>query len=140
MSDRFFLDTNIFIYSFDPGAPAKARKSLELIRRAIDMGAGVISYQVAQEFFNVALRRFAQPMNLGEAEQYFVTVLRPLIAIHSSPALFVEAFRLWGTYGFTWYDSLILAAALQAGCRTLYSEDFQHGRKIESLTISNPYV
>jgi predicted nucleic acid-binding protein len=140
MSGRFFLDTNILAYSFDPAAPAKARTALQLIRRAADAGEGVISYQVVQEFFSVALRRFAQPMNLGEAEQYFLTVLRPLLAVHSSPALFMDAFRLVGRYRFSWHDSLILAAALQAGCETLYSEDFQHGQKIENLTISNPFA
>lgn len=140
MNGRFFLDTNIFVYTFDPVAPAKARTALQVIRRAADTGAGVISYQVVQEFFNVALRRFGQPMNSAEAEQYFLTVLRPLLAVHSSPALFMDALRLVGRYRLNWYDSLILAAALQVGCETLYSEDFQHGLKIENLTIANPFV
>lgn len=139
MSGRFFLDTNIFAYTFDLSVPAKAKTALQLVRRAVDSGEGVISYQVVQEFFNVALRRFTQPMNLAEAEQYFLTVLRPLVAVDSSPALFLEAFRLVGRHRFNWYDSLILAAALQLDCDTLYSEDFQHGRKIEDLTISNPF-
>src|SRR5260370_36152065 len=92
MSGRFFLDTNIFIYTFDSKAPAKAKKAVQLIRRAADTGEGIISYQVVQEFFNVALRRFPQPMNAAEAEQYLVTVLRPLLAAHSSPALYLEGF------------------------------------------------
>ena len=139
MSGRFFLDTNIFAYTFDLSVPAKAKTALQLVCRAVDSGEGVISYQVVQEFFNVALMRFTQPMNLAEAEQYFLTVLRPLVAVDSSPALFLEAFRLVGRHRFNWYDSLILAAALQLDCDTLYSEDFQHGRKIEDLTISNPF-
>jgi predicted nucleic acid-binding protein len=140
MSGRFFLDTNVFAYTFDLSAPSKAKTALQLVRRAADSGEGVISYQVVQQFFNVALRRFMQPMNLAEAEQYFLTVLRPLLAVESSPALFLEAFRLVGRHRLNWYDSLILAAALQSSCDTLYSEDFQHGRKIEDLTISNPFV
>jgi predicted nucleic acid-binding protein len=63
------LDTNIFIYSFDPSAPAKARRALELIRQALTGGRGIISYQVVQEFLYVALRRFARPMSTGEAEE-----------------------------------------------------------------------
>jgi predicted nucleic acid-binding protein len=89
MSGRFFLDTNIFIYTFDSKAPAKAKKAVQLIRRAADTGEGIISYQVVQEFFNVALRRFPQPMNAAEAEQYLITVLRPLLAVHSSPAIYL---------------------------------------------------
>ena len=63
MSGRFFLDTNLFVYTFDAKAPAKAKTAAHLIRRAADTGEGIISYQVVQEFFNVALRRFAQPMS-----------------------------------------------------------------------------
>ncbi len=63
MSGRFFLDTNIFVYSFDAGAPKKAAQATKLIRRGIDTRGGIVSYQVVQEFFNVALRRFAKPMS-----------------------------------------------------------------------------
>jgi predicted nucleic acid-binding protein len=91
MKGKFFLDTNVFVYVFDATAPAKAGKAARLVRNAVDTGKGIVSYQVVQEFFNVALRRFAQPMSGAEAEQYLITVLRPLLAIHSSPALYVEA-------------------------------------------------
>jgi len=139
MSARFFLDTNLFVYSFDTKAPAKAKKAAQLIRRAADTGEGMISYQVVQEFFSVALRRFAQPMSVAEAEQYLVTVLRPLLAVHSSPAIYFEALRIAEKYRMSWYDSLIVAAALEGKCGKLYSEDFQHGRKIEELRIENPF-
>jgi predicted nucleic acid-binding protein len=139
MSGRFFLDTNIFAYTFDAKAPAKAKKAAQLIRRAADTGGGIVSYQVVQEFFNVALRRFSHPMNVAEAEQYLITVLRPLLAINSSPALYVEALRIAGTLRISWYDSLIVAAALEGKCDTLYSEDLQHGREIEGLRIENPF-
>jgi len=79
-------------------------------------------------------------MNVAEAEQYLITVFRPLLAIHSSPALYVEALRVTGKYRLPWYDSLIVAAALQAECGILYSEDFQHGRELEGLRIENPFV
>jgi predicted nucleic acid-binding protein len=140
MSGRFFLDTNVFAYAFDAGAPAKAKKAARLVRDAVDTGRGVVSYQVVQEFFNLAFRRFAGTMSAAEAEQYLITVFRPLLAIHSSPALFVEALRVRDKFRFAWYDSIIVASALEAQCDTLYSEDFQHGRKIERLRIENPFV
>jgi predicted nucleic acid-binding protein len=140
MSGRFFLDTNLFVYTFDATAPAKAKKAAQLIRRAADTGEGIISYQVVQEFFNVALRRFAQPMSAAEAEQYLITVLRPLLAVHSSPAIYFEALRIAEKHRLAWYDSLIVAAALEGQCDRLYSEDFQHGRKIEGLRIENPFA
>ena len=140
MSDRFFLDTNVFVYAFDTRAPAKAKRAAQLIRRAVDTGQGVISFQVVQEFFNVALRRFAEPISVPEAEQYLTTVLQPLIAIHSSPALYLEALGIAEKHRIGWYDSIIVAAALQAGCGKLYSEDLQPGRSMDGLRIENPFA
>lgn len=140
MSARFFLDTNIFAYTFDDTAPAKARRASQLIRQAADTGNGVVSYQVVQEFFNLAFRRFQHPMNVAEAEQYLITVFRPLLAVHSSPALYVEAMRIAGRYRLSWYDCIVVAAALQSECGLLYSEDLQHGQEIEGLLIKNPFL
>lgn len=140
MSGRFFLDTNIFVYTFDAQAPAKAKKAAALIRRAADTGDGIVSYQIVQEFFNVALRRFSQPMTSAEAEQYLVTVFRPLLAIHSSPAIYIEALRISSKHRLAWYDSLVVAGALEGLCKILYSEDFQDGREIEGLRIENPFA
>lgn len=139
MNGRFFLDTNIFVYSFDTSATAKLRRSMQLIRQAVATGKGVVSYQVVQEFFNVALRRFAPPMTVAEAEQYLGTVFRPLLAVHSSPAFFAEALRLQDRYRFSWYDSLIVMGAIEARCSILYSEDMQHGQKFGDLRIENPF-
>jgi predicted nucleic acid-binding protein len=140
MNGKFFLDTNVFVYLFDTTAPAKAKKAARLVRDAVDTGKGIVSYQVVQEFFNVALRRFAHPMSGAEAEQYLITVFRPLLAVHSSPSLYVEALRVAGKHRFAWYDSTIVASALESQCDTLYSEDFQHGRQIEGLRMENPFV
>lgn len=140
MSDRFFLDTNIFIYSFDQSAAVKARRAAELIRKALTTQKGVISYQVVQEFFNVALKRFAQPMQAADAEQYLNTVFRPLLGVHSSQGLYTEALRLQGLSRLSWYDSLIVAGAIQARCDLLYTEDLQHGQRFGSLQIRNPFL
>ena len=140
MNGRFFLDTNVFVYSFDASAPAKARRARELIRAAVATGKGIVSYQVAQEFFNVALRRFAQPMGVPEAEQYLAAVFRPLMAVHSSQTLFAEALRLSDRYRLSWYDALIVAAAIEGQCGLLYSEDLQHRQRFGDLRVENPFL
>jgi predicted nucleic acid-binding protein len=141
MSDgRFFIDTNIFVYSFDQTAPAKSRLANQLIRKALATQKGVISFQVVQEFFNVALRRFSSPMSASDAEQYFAVTLRPLLAIHSSPALYLEALHLQSRHKLSWYHSLIVAGAQQAQCEVLLSEDMQHGQKFGTLQISNLFL
>jgi predicted nucleic acid-binding protein len=140
MSGRFFLDTNLFIYTFDSRAAMKAKRAAQLIRRAADTGEGIISYQVVQEFFNAAFRLFPHAMSVAEAEQYLITVLRPLLAVNSSPALYSEGLRIFEKYKMSWYDSLIVAAALEGRCEKLYSEDFQHGQNIEGMKIQNPFL
>ncbi|MGH9376879.1 MAG: PIN domain-containing protein [Terriglobia bacterium] len=140
MNARFFLDTNVFVYSFDRSAPVKARRAARLIRQAVETRKGIVSYQVVQEFFNVALRRFVQPMTVAEAEQYLSTVFRPLLAVHSSQAFYGEALRLNGRYHLSWFDSLIVAAAIEGQCRILYSEDLQNGQRLGDLQIENPFL
>ena len=140
MSDRFFLDTNIFVYSFDRSAAVKAQKAELLIRKALTTQKGIISYQVVQEFFKVALRSFAQPMQPADASQYLGTVFRPLLAVHSSQALYAEALQLQASSGFSWYDALIVSAAIQAKCDFLYTEDLQHGQRFGALQVRNPFL
>ena len=140
MSVRFFLDTNIFVYSFDRSSTAKLRKAAQLIRTALKTEKGITSYQVVQEFFTAALRRFAEPMKTDDAEQYFNTVFRPLLVIHSSPALYLEALHLQSQYRLSWYDSLIVSAALQANCQLLITEDLQHGQQFGGLRVENPFL
>lgn len=140
MSDRFFLDTNIFVYSFDKRAPKKADRAAKLIRRAIEVGQGIVSYQVVQEFFNVALRRFAEPISGADAEQYLSTTFRPLLAVHSSHGLYSRALQLAREHSLSWYDSLIVASAIEGRCGVLYSEDLQHGQRFGGLRIENPFL
>jgi predicted nucleic acid-binding protein len=138
-ADKFFLDTNVLVYSFDPDAPEKSAIAEQLVRRGRTSGLGVISYQVAQEFVNVALRRFAAAMTVEELERYSLRVLFPLLQIHSSPQLFLQALHLQWRNTLSWYDSLVLAAALQGGCKVLYSEDFQHQQRFGNLVVENPF-
>jgi predicted nucleic acid-binding protein len=140
MSDRFFLDTNIFVYSFDQSTARKSEEAVRLIDQALTTGNGVISYQVVQEFFNVAYRRFPEPMRVEQAEQFLSSVLRPLWAIYSSPALCLRALQILDRFQLQWYDALIVAGALEAKCAILYSEDFQNGQKFDDLEIRNPFL
>lgn len=139
MPGRYFLDTNVFVYAFDHSAQAKAAKAQKLIREGIRSGLGVVSYQVVQEFFNVALRHFPKKMGLEEAQQFLAITFRPLLAVHSSPALYSEALHLRARHHFSWYDSLIVAASIESECEILYSEDLQHEQKIGDVQIRDPF-
>ncbi len=127
MSARFFLDTNILVYSFDATDTRKRDRARELIASALE-GGGMISFQVVQEFLNVGLRKFARPMTIEQSRDYLDAVLVPLCRVQSDPDLYREALSAHLRWRFSFYDSLIVAAALRSGCDTLYSEDLQHGQ------------
>jgi predicted nucleic acid-binding protein len=140
MSGKVFLDTNLFVYTFDDRDPVKQSMARELIRTATLDGTGVISYQVVQEFFNVVLGKAANRMRPEDAPQFLASALRPLLAVHSSVALFADAVGLKERFHLSWYDSLIVAAAQQANCKILYTEDFQHNQRFGEVLVRNPFL
>ena len=140
MSDRFFLDTNIFVYSLGANPTKKKELAAALVDRAIGSGKGVVSYQVIQEFLSVAFRRFTPKMTFAEAEQYLAATFQPLLVVHSSYSLYMDALTLSRRYSLSWYDSLIVASASESQCRLLYSEDLQDGQSFAGLKVQNPFA
>ncbi len=139
MSGKYFLDTNVLVYSFDPSVPAKQAEAVRLIKAALYDGKGLISSQVIQEFINVAIKKFAVPMSLHDSRKYLDTVLSGLCRVFMSIDLYRSALDIMERWGYSLYDSLIIAAALQADCDILYSEDLHHHQKIHGLTIVDPF-
>jgi predicted nucleic acid-binding protein len=139
MSGESFLDSNILIYTFDDVALEKQRIAQELVRTALKDGSGVISYQVVQEVLNVLTRKLPRSMDVSDATRYLGVTLEPLWRVQPSAELFRAGLALQARYQFGLYDSLIVAAALSAGCSRLYSEDLQHGQRIEGLTVEDPF-
>ena len=140
MSARFFIDTNIIVYSFDLSVPNKQLIAQELIAMALTSSEGVISSQVFQEFVNFALKTKTNPMTLEQVQRYSNKVLRALCRVQSSFTLYQSAFSIKEKTKFSWYDSLIIAGALEAECEILYSEDLQHSQKIQGMVIRNPFL
>jgi len=137
MSAEGFIDTNIIIYLLDGTDAAKRRRSETLIEHALEHGSGCISYQVVQESLNVTIRKLH--FNAEDANRLLNRVLLPLWKINPSGALYQRGLDLQARHQFGFYDSLIVSAALEAGCKTLYSEDLQHNQRIDGLTIQNPF-
>jgi predicted nucleic acid-binding protein len=99
----------------------------------------VISFQVVQEFLNVATRKPPKPMMISEVQLYIERVLMPLCEVFPDSALYSQALSISSETGWAFYDSLIASAAIAGGCSTLWTEDLQHGRRIRSLEILNPF-
>ena len=136
---KFFLDTNIFVYSFDKASKSKRDRAENLITTAIVSRRGIVSYQVVQEFLNVATRKFVQPLNSLEAQLYLTRVLMPLCEVFPDTALYSQALSVSSEAGMSFYDALIVSSAIAGGCQTLFTEDLQHGRRIRGLEIQNPF-
>jgi predicted nucleic acid-binding protein len=127
-----FFDTNVLVY-IASGDPAKAERA-----EAIIGTGGVISVQVLNELANVARRKMR--MSWQETHE-FLSLLRGLLTVHSLEVETHETgLALAERYNLSTYDAMIAAAALRAGCDTLWSEDMQHGMVLsERLRIVNPF-
>ena len=140
MKGSYFLDTNILTYTFDSSYPDKRTIAKDLVRNALNNQTGCISYQVIQEFLNISSRKFATPLSTTDCQIYLSNVLEPLCEVFSSVALFHRALEVSSRWRFSFYDSLIVAAALSVDSQILYTEDLQHNQKIENMTIVNPFL
>ncbi|MFQ5568021.1 MAG: PIN domain-containing protein [Rhodothermales bacterium] len=126
MSERAFLDTNVLVYAVGDEEPK--RSQAEALVRAL--AEGVISSQVIAEFVNVCLRRsLMTPPALRQAVRLLVATLETYPVEGTTAEL---ALRLHERYGFSWWDSLILASALESGCEVVYTEDLHNGQVIGS--------
>jgi predicted nucleic acid-binding protein len=126
-----FLDTNILLYLVS-AETAKADRAEELVA-----AGGVISVQVLNEFASVALRKFA--MGLPEIREV-LSAVRAICSVEPlSERTHDLALELTERFQLSFYDSLIVAAAILADCSILYSEDMQDAQTIESVTIRNPF-
>lgn len=138
MSAKVFVDTNILVYAFGTKKAPIPDPRIEAAELIV-MAGGAISVQVLNEFAQVCSRK----AHLGwDRVAGLLQVIKELcdpvvpITIETHEA----AVNLSRRYGFSIYDSLILAAAKRAGCTTVYSEDLQHGQVVDGLRIENPFL
>ena len=140
MSASTFIDTNVFIYHLDATDPRKHAIAGDLVSKALVTQDACISYQVVQECLNVALRKAAVALTHEQARTYLDVVLLPLMQVQPSEALYHRTLDVQQRWRFGFYDSLIVASALSAGCTQLLSEDLQDGQRIDGLVVKNPFA
>jgi predicted nucleic acid-binding protein len=133
MSGRAFFDTTILIYSISSGEPRAA------VAEKLLAEGGWISVQVLNEFVAVARRKLNMSWEeTGEALLAIRALCEPPTTV--SVDTHEAALKIAARYGYSIYDALILTAALEADCDTLYTEDMQNDQVIDSLTIRNPFL
>ena len=135
MSGKTFLDTNIVVYLYSGDEPEKRAAALALI----EQNNSVVSTQVLSELANTLSRKFG--LSYDVVAQAVAEVRDACTVAPVMPDTIAQALALAQKYRYSYYDSLILAAALSAGCKTLATEDMQHGQVIDgALTIRNPFA
>lgn len=132
-----FFDTNILVYAQDPAEPGKRGIARQLIDDAIARDAFMVSTQVLLEFHATMLRR---GMLTPAAALALVRAWAEQAVVTATPDLLVRGFELQQNHSLSVWDALIVQAALDSGCTTLYSEDLQHARQFGGLTLINPFL
>jgi predicted nucleic acid-binding protein len=135
---EIFFDSNIIVYFSTNTDKTKQGVASTLIDNAFERGHAGISAQVMQECINVLGGKYKVPPAI--LDDYISNVLRPLYRVDTTAELIDSAVEIKRQWKYSFYDSLIIAGALACDAKTLYSEDLQHGQRIESLTIINPFI
>jgi predicted nucleic acid-binding protein len=135
---RRFFDTNVLVYLFDASEPRKKTRAQEVLTQAVGEGVALLSTQVLQEFFVAVTRKLSTPLPHEQAERA-VRNLAKLETTNIDADIILKAIETMRRYRLSFWDSLIIQAALHGGATVLYAEDLQHGQGIETLTIENPF-
>ena len=132
-----FVDTNLIVYTIDPNEPAKRQQAKDFLNQIINRHTLVLSPQSLNECYRVVTeKRGLMPRN--EA-QLFVFALSEFCSAPYDFDVTRKAWQIQDKNGFAWWDCTLLASAMFAGCHFFLSEDMQHERTIESLTVLNPF-
>ena len=137
MSVPVFVDTNVLLYADDRADVHKQERAQSLIREIVRDRNGRLSLQVLQEYFAASTRKLGMD---PEAARRRVEIYSRLDVVRLEVVDLLASIDLQRLYGFSICDALILRAALISGCRQLYTEDLQHGFRIENLEVVNPFA
>jgi predicted nucleic acid-binding protein len=138
-AERFFVDTNILVYAYDLTAGEKRRKASSCLERLWEEENGVLSTQVLQEFAAVVTRKLPKPLS-PEATGKIIADLVCWDVHVNTPRDILEALNLQKKHLLSFWDALVITAALQSGANVMLSEDFSPKLKIAGLAIRNPFL
>ena|SRR5882757_3970078 len=139
MIEKVFVDSNVLVYAHDADAGDKQRIAAAAIGEILDARSGLLSIQVLQEFYSTVTRKLRSAISRDIAREllrgYSSWVIQPLTAEDVVAASFLKQ-----SHQLSFWDALIVQAALLAGASKLLSEDLQHGRSISGIRVENPFI
>lgn len=139
MTDKYFLDTNILVYAFDKKDVRKqniAKRYLDCLSKDKNY---VLSLQVLNEFCNVAFRKLKPPMPTQDISAFISSIPKNRI-LPLTKETTLKALKVKEDYMFSFWDSLIVSAAIIGNCNYVLTENISHSQKIETVTIINPFL
>ena len=135
---KVFVDTNVLVYAYDVSSPEKHAAALDIMKDLWNTGRGIVSTQVLQEFFVTVTKKVPLSLDVMDAKEIVKDLLKwKTIAVDGETIL--EAIDIHQRYRYSFWDSLIIASALEGGAATLLSEDLSHGEMIKGIQIVNPF-
>jgi predicted nucleic acid-binding protein len=134
-----FVDTNVLVYAEDSEAKDKQRLARDLVLELWDLRDGVLSVQVLHEFFVTVTRKLKKPLTVGKARDIVDEYLTWNVVDNTGPML-LAAIDLQRHAKLSFWDALVVQAAITAGCDRLYSEDLNAGQRFGDLVIVNPFA
>lgn len=138
MTAPVFVDTNVFVYAIDVAAGDRHVAARRWMESLWQERTGRVSVQVLQEFYVTVTRKLRPGLEPAEA-QGVVRTLFPWAPIEITPTILDRAWAVESRYRLSWWDSLIVASAQSAGCRTLLTEDLQHGQDFDGVIVRSPF-
>ncbi len=134
-----FVDTNILVYAEDRDAKAKHDAARNLIVKLWDDRTGVLSVQVLQEFYVNVTRKLKKPLTNAKALEIVEEYLTWTV-VENTGKLLMNAIELQQRARLSFWDAMVVQAAIEAGCDQLYSEDLNDGQRFGSLVIVSPFT
>ena len=138
MNDKYFFDTNILVYANDSSDKVKQNIARSVIKNSLNKQNGVISVQVLSEFWVTVTQKIKKPLPVEIAEKE-IELFQLMEIVSLDYPLFKDAIRFQRLMQISYWDSLILAASHSAGCKTIYTEDLNHGQIIRDMELCNPF-
>jgi predicted nucleic acid-binding protein len=139
MRDKVFVDTNILIYAYDLASEVKRKRAVEAVKVLWDSGNGVLSTQVLQEFYVNVTRKIGHPITPDKARSILGTYLAWQVEV-IRPDSVLRASELQERHKISFWDAMIVVAAIQSGAVKILTEDLNHGQLIEGILIENPFI
>ena len=136
--DKIFIDTNIIIYAYDVTAGRRHKTAGIILADLWNSGLGVISTQVLQEFFVNVVQKIPKPIDKQQAKEIVRDLLKWHVVVNSGDSI-IDAINICIKYGYSFWDSMIIEAAIKGGAAILLSEDLQDGQVVGGVAIKNPF-